>query len=291
MKLISFDIGIKNMAYCLFSRDNTTQQWIIEKWNVLNLMDHENNDKNQKLKCSLCCKKAIYCQQKQNVFLCKKHAIEQKQWWLPSLENSWKTIKKEKMEILFLWAAKLSLTDYENQKRKILLKKIQLSLNEKLLEIISKQSTTTSSAKDVNLIYLGRNIMTELDKMNDEWNELTHVILENQISPIASRMKTVQGMISQYFIMRTPSTTVIEFVSSTNKLRGIINTNTNTDATTIEKIGKNNYKNNKLSSINYGFQLLEEHQLDDWKNWILTHKKKDDLFDAFLQGIAYMKKK
>ena len=30
----------------------------------------------------------------------------------------------------------------------------------------------------------------------------THVIIENQISPIANRMKTIQGMITQYFIMK-----------------------------------------------------------------------------------------
>ena len=38
MKLISFDIGIKNMAYCIFSSDLSANFKIVS-WNVLNLMD------------------------------------------------------------------------------------------------------------------------------------------------------------------------------------------------------------------------------------------------------------
>ena len=38
-----------------------------------------------------------------------------------------------------------------------------------------------------------------LDKMDDV-TDLTHVIIENQISPIATRMKTIQGMVMQHFI-------------------------------------------------------------------------------------------
>ena len=38
MKIISFDVGIKNMAYCIFDLSlNTTIS--ISQWNVLNLID------------------------------------------------------------------------------------------------------------------------------------------------------------------------------------------------------------------------------------------------------------
>ena len=45
----------------------------------------------------------------------------------------------------------------------------------------------------------------------------THVIIENQIRPIANRMKTVQGMLAQHFI--TIQIPFIDFVSSGNKLK------------------------------------------------------------------------
>ena len=39
MNYISFDIGIKNMAYCIFSiQDN---QFLIRDWNVINLIETE----------------------------------------------------------------------------------------------------------------------------------------------------------------------------------------------------------------------------------------------------------
>ena len=37
MKLISFDVGIKNMAYCILDLSGTNFQ--IKDWNVLNLMN------------------------------------------------------------------------------------------------------------------------------------------------------------------------------------------------------------------------------------------------------------
>ena len=43
------------------------------------------------------------------------------------------------------------------------------------------------------------------------------VLIENQIGPIALRMKTLQGMIMQHFIER--GIPLIEEISATNKLK------------------------------------------------------------------------
>jgi hypothetical protein len=40
MNLISFDIGIKNMAYCIFQLNPGSPPSIVD-WNVLNLMEEE----------------------------------------------------------------------------------------------------------------------------------------------------------------------------------------------------------------------------------------------------------
>jgi hypothetical protein len=41
-RIISFDIGIKNMAYCILYLGNKEEQkYIIEDWNLLNLMDKD----------------------------------------------------------------------------------------------------------------------------------------------------------------------------------------------------------------------------------------------------------
>ena len=74
MKLISFDIGIKNMAYCIFSTDQNTL--IVQDWGILNLLEKE--EIAQKCSCELkssknpCSRKAKYV--KNEMFFCETHA-------------------------------------------------------------------------------------------------------------------------------------------------------------------------------------------------------------------------
>ena len=44
MKLVSFDIGIKNMAYCVFEISGNMP--FISSWDIINLTDQENIEKN-----------------------------------------------------------------------------------------------------------------------------------------------------------------------------------------------------------------------------------------------------
>ena len=108
--------------------------------------------------------------------------------------------------------------------------------------------------------------------------DITHVAIENQISKIASRMKTVQGMLSQYFIMQEECPQ-IEYISSINKLKDL---STN--------VQENSYKQHKKDSVAICKEILTQNpslgNFDD----LLTISKKDDLADAFLQGIWYLKR-
>ena len=101
------------------------------------------------------------------------------------------------------------------------------------------------------------------------------VIIENQISPIANRMKTIQGMVSQYFIMRN-NCRHIEFISSMNKLKEYNGSNI-----------KINYSDRKKLGIKVCLEILN----DNDKEFFIKHKKKDDLADSFLQGLWYIKNK
>ena len=49
MKLISFDVGIKNMAYCILSVSG--EMFSIDSWDVLNLIDQEEKQPCQKCHC------------------------------------------------------------------------------------------------------------------------------------------------------------------------------------------------------------------------------------------------
>jgi hypothetical protein len=140
------------------------------------------------------------------------------------------------------------------------------------------------------------------DKLDElPWiQEVTHIIMENQISPLAGRMKTVQGMLAQYFIMRSPNS-YIEFVSSANKLKGFELPSTaqvsetpelleNTVVNDKTKSDKEKYKKHKTDSIAICSKILEQNPgFSSWK-YCLETPKKDDLADCFLQGIWWISK-
>jgi hypothetical protein len=101
------------------------------------------------------------------------------------------------------------------------------------------------------------------------------VIIENQISTIASRMKTLQGMLAQYFIMK--DVPCIEFISASNKLKMFMTKK------------KTTYTERKLESVEVTKELLEKLPLlKEYKGILDKNKKKDDLADCFLQGIYYL---
>ena len=73
-----------------------------------------------------------------------------------------------------------------------------------------------NSASECNLIDVGIAISNKLpDAM--ELDDVTKILIENQIGPLAIRMKSVQGMLTQFFIEK--GITDISFISSSNKLK------------------------------------------------------------------------
>ena len=135
---------------------------------------------------------------------------------------------------------------------------------------------------------LGHKVLGHLNDMA----LLDHIIIENQISPIANRMKTLQGMIAQYFIMRDKPT--ISFISSANKLKMFakektidVSENKETDK------NKNSYDERKKEGVRIVKELLEENKIIsnnaiNWLDHFSLHKKKDDLADSFLQGAWFL---
>ena len=72
MYILSIDVGIKNLAYCLFHLKSETE-YCIAKWNIIDLVS------DQKMNCGVikkngerCQYQAKYC--KNNEYYCKKHA-------------------------------------------------------------------------------------------------------------------------------------------------------------------------------------------------------------------------
>ena len=91
-------------------------------------------------------------------------------------------------------------------------------------------------------------------------------------------MKSLQGMIAQYFIMKNIEN--IEFISSINKLKPYLG----------------NLKTNYQQRKKYGVEICKCYlnQFDiliKWQSYFNQNKKKDDLADCFLQALSYFFKK
>jgi hypothetical protein len=312
MKLISFDVGIKNMAYCIFQITPGCPPCILD-WNVLNLLEKDVpqnicncylKPKNKKTFAKLCGKVAKFS--KGSTYFCDKHAKTNTDYCIPTKQTSPSYFNKMKVPELNTICKDLQLMgEQDHFTRPILLNKINEYYENKLfVPIVHKKK---KSANDTDLITIGKKMKLLLNKISGI-HEITHVIIENQISPIANRMKTIQGMLAQYFIMNN-SDIHIEFISSANKLSmknvDVKNENTinsentfreNRDGEPLENINSefvtqnSVYKKHKIDGVTKCSQILDTNE--DFKKWkyVLETKKKDDLADCFLQGIWYIQK-
>lgn len=287
--IISFDIGIKNLAYCVFTLPTLS----VVAWDVVNLVPTVESTAPLcnclKIKGGgICGKKATYTHGDANY--CLVHSKNSGKL-LPSKETSPPFIKKLKLDELLAFYEKHGIIVPPGAKKPTLVERAIQHFESRCLVPIVKPKT--SNANQVHLVDIGKRIKIEFDeRLKTLLPQITHVILENQISPIAGRMNTIQGMMSQYFIMRNDSIH-IEFISSIGKLKGLINdTKSEVQTESVNSpLDKAVYKEHKSDGIFFCKQFLENNiQLVSLKQIIEASHKKDDLADSFLQGIYYMKR-
>ena len=270
MKILSIDVGIKNLSFCLFEIDVTTKNIKILKWDNINLSVIDKND----YKCieidkkGLCNKPAKFS--KDDKCYCLKHSKLHK-YLQPTSDLKEPFLKKQKLQKLIDIADKYKLTYETPLKKSNILSTIQSFIQTNCYTQIAKTNATK-----VDLVTIGRIIQ---QKFNDIFSDVSidNVIIENQIGPLANKMKTIQGMISQYFIM-TNNNIIIDFISASNKLK---------DYLPKEKI---DYKQRKKLGIDTCLTIVNNDlQYDEWRGFVNKHTKKDDLSDCFLQGLWFIK--
>jgi len=266
MNILSIDVGIKNLAVCHFYVDLQKKTHKIMGWYVFDLCKNTEKYCSEKNKNgSKCNKKAKYI--KNDIYCCKTHANTSK-FFIPTSEMNMKNLKKKRISELYTLAKNYNLKHDDKITKADLLNIFEDHIREQYFKPI-----VPVKIDDIHMINIGRNIA---DIFNEHFNEITLdvVLIENQISPIANKMKTVQGMISQYFIMT--SICEIIFVSSINKLKDF------------DGCSKLTYKERKSKSISICEEYVSNSEFKDLFN---KSSKKDDLADSYLQGLWYIKNK
>lgn len=277
MKLLSFDIGIRNLSFCLFNVNNDDKNDIsILKWNNVSLVD------DNELLCIFegpkgkCNKPAKYFNN--DDCFCAVHSktskyIEYKADLMPA------KLKKKKLAELKEVANEYGIVCSDKAKKQNILDAVSEFITNNCLLSVSK-----SNASKTSVVVLARNIVLKLNEILEDLNEIDLVIIENQLD---NKMATVQGMIVQYLISRRADIN-ITLINAINKLKDHMNGVTTSFT----------YYQRKAFGVKVCKQIiLEDPRFREWtdlfskkkKNNNILVKKKDDLADCFLQGFWYIK--
>lgn len=268
MKLLSIDVGIKNLAFCLFEIIDKTSS--IVKWEVVNIAEKENFNCITVEGENKCDKPAKY--KKNFNYYCLKHAKKQP-FKIPNFDFKCNKLSSYKISQLYEIADKYQIKYKSPTKKETLIQTIKEHISSNYLETIESQN-----GNNIDMITIATNLKQKFDTLLVNEQHIDYVIIENQISPIANRMKSIQGMLVQYFIMSNIEVDHIEFVSAINKLREFA----------IPE--KTSYNDRKKISTTKCLEIIKESNAN-FLQYFSNHAKKDDLADSFLQGRWYLNQK
>jgi len=272
MKILSIDVGIKNLAFCLLEKDE--QDFQILKWDTISLIDQ--------YCCNSCGKPAKFS--KNEIHYCRTHA-KKSDFLIPTQEI--RDLKKLNIGGLKDYIVNndiscLSINSIAKYKKADLMKSIEEFNEQKYLNPVKEEN-----AGLISLITIGINMKARLDEILKTVS-IDKILIENQLSNIAVRMKSLQGMITQYFIMRGYEN--IEYICSTNKLKLFLQKDKEKGkggkGKEQKEKQKTTYSERKKLGIKYCQELLTEKGHDEWLTFFLKHGKKDDLADCLLQGLC-----
>jgi|UniRef100_A0A6C0ECV1 hypothetical protein len=317
--ILSFDVGVVNLSYCLLTKntfDNNKLNWDIIEWNNIDLT----NRNNEKCHCGL---KAFYTNTINNkiFYYCKKHS-KNLNLNIESFEDCFdKCLNNKKSDNSYKCCHILKSKDntkycdkYAQYKQKNHLNSdsaIEPNIdNNKYYCTIHAKSYITNKTKlldlknfkiknssCLNFDDLKYKLIMELEN-RPSLLLANYVVIENQPSFKNPRMKSIASTIYDYYLIRgiidksriKSNINQVKFMSPSNKLKLADNNDTNE----IIKVKKTDndaktYKLTKSLGIKYCTDLIKH--LSEWLSYFEKHKKKDDLADSFLQGVYFYNQK
>jgi len=247
MKLVSFDVGLRNLAYCILEGTSRTNLKITG-WDLIDVMAEIGGL--DKPLCHKCKKPACWIQQT-TIYACTRHkGLSGSAYPKTSL------MKKTKEELQIMSKS----LDIHGTTKKELVDKLYLHFSGNVWKRCVK------SAKQGSVVDLAPAISTSLKMRGNLWKGADLIVFEQQPD---KRMLCVQGMLHMWF------------VTQGFKCKGVSAIHKLTNMVTIQDATKT-YKGRKKTGIVHAAELVPTEEL---KSFMMKHPKKDDLADCFLQGL------
>jgi len=283
MKIASWDIGIKNLAYCIIENtDISTNPYIIHKLDIINIIEDN--------KCSWCdCSCNIikttcsYLGEKK--LFCKHHKS-----YHNVLFSKWENIKQSISE-----CNKTDICSICQKNAKFTLNNVfyctahKTKILKKWDNDIELKKFNSAKIKNTSVIDLKLNLVNKLDNIK-ELLDVDEVCIENQPAFKNPRMKAISDTLYTWFVIRgmVDKKTIkkINFISPSNKLK--IEDKEDEINEEIEN-STNKYKTTKKLSIQHCKEILKYNQ--DYIKMIETFPKQDDCCDTIMMAIYYFKNK
>jgi len=289
MKVLSWDVGIINLAYCLIDYNKQTKEFKILDWDIINLTDRE------KMKCTECNANPSYYQDISEKYYCKNHSKLAS--ITPPEFNNLFTINENCPLDLCSFQGK---TDLCGKKSKYELKTTETNYycnthaKSKYNSLCNSYKLVNHSKKGIDKMSMDDfllRLIKELDKRPLLLN-CEYVFIENQPTMKNPRMKTISVTLYNYYTIRgivdkhisNSPLKEVHFMAPSNKLKLA----DNGDKAELVKVKNNDdesktYKLTKALGVKYCLEMIK--QYPEWVAKFNSHKKKDDLADCFLQGM------
>jgi len=279
--ILSFDVGIINLAYCLFTKENNKLKII--DWNIINLTNRETT------KCS-CGLKASFTQG--DNYYCKVHAKKCEP--IKSFEDLFKANTENKCSYIVKenCCGRKSVYDFNNEFYCMTHSKT------KYKSLVTYNKVKPFKNKSVSSLDFDNTRLKLFEKLQEKKELLKAdiILIENQPSMKNPTMKSIAAGLYDFYMIRGlldkveySNIKIVKFMSPSNKLKLV--DDGQTKQVVIYKAESNESKAYKLTkelSVKYAKELIND--MPEWITFLNNQKKKDDLADALLQGLYYYEK-
>ena len=297
---LGWDVGIKNLAYCLLDKKGDKLEII--DWGIINLLVHKSPPiycNCLKVNGDICGRRASYysfptenkdSDSSENKNYCNIHLKKERKEWA-KISNEERTMKESQIKE---WSDKWVCCKDGCSKiatRYCIKNNLYYCTKHSKETDTIKDAINQSSAVRMPMLTLGKILYDKLDKL-PQLLKAKWICIENQPVLKNPTMKSIQMMLYSYFVMKQHENKLelhdMILMSAKNKLKVYKDKYGELPKKILSMRDK--YRRNKMMAIEHTRLFVNNEHDEEWQEFYNEHDKKDDLADAYLMTRYFIEK-